>query len=114
MARPAYKSRCSYAVPMTREGVDSLRQLSERFAALGRPVPQRWIIEYALYLLSCEHCLDAPILPISRELLDRRYGTFLRDGGKAAQDAVRQVAAHLERKRIRQENQPGSSEVLAS
>jgi len=101
MARPAYKSRRSYAFPMTREGVDSLRQLSERFAALGRPLPRRSIIEFALHLLSREHCLDATTLPISQELLDRRYGIFL-ERGKAARDAAKQVAAHLERKRIRQ------------
>lgn len=113
MARPAYKSRCSYAVPMTREGVDSLRQLSERFAALGRPLPRRSIIEFALHLLRREHCLEAPILPVSRELLDRRYGIFL-ERGKAAQDAAKQVAAHLERERIRREDQPSSSGALRS
>src|SRR5579863_6082596 len=101
MARPAYKSRCSYAVPMTRDGVDCLRQLSERFAALGRPVPRRWIIEYGLDSLRREFCLDAPILPISQELLARRYGIFL-GGGKPAKDAAAQVAAHLDRKRIAQ------------
>ena len=101
MARPAYRKRRprKYAVPIPREAVDCLRQLSERFAALGRPLPKWRIIEDALTAMRREYCLTESILPISREHLESRYSAFLFDGGKPAEDAAKQAATHLERKR---------------
>lgn len=103
MARPPYKPRSNFAVPMTRDSVDCLHELSERFAALGRPMPQYRIIEDALYRLSAEY-LTKPLHPISKEILDRRYREFVSDGGKPSRDAAKQVASHLERKRIQQQS----------
>ena len=89
-------------MPLTPDSVDRLHQLSERFDALGRPMPQHRIIEEALYRLSAEYKAE-PLLHVSREVLDLRYSEFLNDGGKPARDAVRQVVVHLDRKRIRQQ-----------
>jgi len=102
MARPGYKPRSNFAVPLTPESVHCLHHLSDRFAALGRPLPQYRIIEEALYRLSAEY-FTKPLLPISKQILDRRYAEFFSDGGKPARDAAAQVAAHLKRKRILQQ-----------
>ena len=102
MARPGYKPRSNFAVPLTPDSVDCLHGLTERFAALGRPMPQYRIIEEALYRLSAEYSTQ-PLLPISKQILDLRYREFLTEGGKPARDAARQVEAHLERKRILQQ-----------
>ena len=88
-------------MPLTPDSVDCLHGLTERFAALGRPMPQYRIIEEALHRLSAEY-FAKPLLPISKQILDLRYREFLTEGGKPGQDAVKQVVAHLERKRIPQ------------
>lgn len=112
MGRPAYRTRRprKYAVPITREAVERLRQLSERFAALGRPLPQWRIIEDALTAMYREWCLTTPTLPISREHLESRYSAFLFEGGKPAEDAGKQAAAHLERMRALHTRPPEDQE----
>jgi len=102
MARPGHKARSTFGLPLTPISVDCLERLSERFAALGRPMPKYRIAERAISLLYNEYCLTEPLHPASKSVLDLRYREFLTEGGKPARDAARQVEAHRGRKRIRQ------------
>ena len=63
--RPVSTAPAAPVVPFTRPCLDRLRELSTRFAALARPLPDYAIIELAVTRLYHEYCLYANEIQVS-------------------------------------------------